>query len=293
MLAMPLIRTALLLALAAMTIGAAPARRDCAPLRVMTYNIRLNTESDGINRWANRREQFIGQVRLMHPAILGLQEVVADQKADLERGLPGYVFLGVGREDGKSKGEFSNLAVERAAFQVRSSGTFWLSPTPDRPSKGWDAALPRIATWAKLVRKSDGRHFLALNTHFDHIGEQARLESARQIVRWIESNRAPGEAVISTGDLNTVPGSPPVQALLSDSLGLRDARAASKSSPVGPEGTFNNFAALPEKSERIDYVLVGPSLGVERYAVLAWHGEGGRVASDHFPVVADVTECGK
>jgi endonuclease/exonuclease/phosphatase family metal-dependent hydrolase len=272
------------------SVSGAPAQKACAPLRVMTYNIRLDLESDGINRWANRSDQFIGQIGLMHPAILGLQEVVAGQKADLERGLPNYSFLGVGREDGKSGGEFSNVAFDRNVFRLESSGTFWLSPTPTVPSKGWDAAYIRVATWAHLVRKSDGQRFLALNTHLDNEGKEARLEGARQIARWISAHRAPGELVIVTGDFNTTPDSPPVHALTA-SLGLRDARAVSKTPPVGPDGTWNDFTALPNESERIDFVLLDPKLGVDRYAVLAWHGEGGRVASDHFPVVADLDPC--
>ena len=109
---------------AALSIGAAPPKPACEPLRVMTYNIRLDIESDGINRWSNRRDQFIGQIRLMRPALLGLQEVVPGQKADLERALPGYAFLGVARDDGKAKGEYSSLAVDRSVFRVLSSGTF-------------------------------------------------------------------------------------------------------------------------------------------------------------------------
>ena len=282
-----------LAAAAALSIGAAPPKETCAPLRVMTYNIRLDLESDGPNRWSERREQFIGQVRLMHPGILGLQEVVPGQKADLERSMPGYVFLGVARDDGKSKGEFSNLAIDRALFEVRSSGTFWLSPTPDVPSKGWDAAYPRIVTWAHLVRRSDGKRFLALNTHLDHVGKQSRLESARQIVRWIAANRTPGESVIVTGDLNAEPGTPPLNELTSSDPGLRDARTVSKTPPVGPEGTFNNWVLVPTEKRRIDYMLFDPSIEVDRYAVLAWHGEGGRLASDHYPVLADVKACGK
>lgn len=280
-----------LTAIVAVTVGAAPVGKTCAPLRVMSYNIRLDLESDGINRWSNRRDEFIGQIRLMRPAILGLQEVVPGQKADLERALPGYAFLGVARDDGKAKGEFSNLAVDREIFRVQSSGTFWLSPTPAVPSKGWDAAYPRIATWAKLVRRRDGRRFLALNTHFDHVGQRARLEAARQIARWISTKRAPGEAVVVTGDLNAEPGSPPMQELASSKLGLRDARIASKTPPVGPEGTFNAFELVPAEGRRIDYVLADPAIEVDRYAVLGWHGEGGRPASDHFPVVADVSAC--
>ena len=277
---------------AALTIAArAPAELRCPPLRVMTYNIRLALESDGPNRWEARRRAFIGQVQLMQPAILGLQEVVAAQKADLERWLPGYTFLGVARDDGRSAGEFSNLAIDRSLFEVKSSGTFWLSPTPETPSKGWDAAYRRIATWAHLVRRGDGHRFLALNTHLDNEGPQARLEGAREILGWLAVNRAPGESVLMTGDFNSEPGSPPYEALTSSALGLRDARTVSSWPPIGPEGTFNNFDPLPASSRRIDYVLIDPTISVERYAVLSWHGEEGRVASDHFPVVADLDAC--
>ena len=286
---MTVIRSAILLVLAAATMGAAPPERSCATLRVMSYNIRLDLASDGVNQWSERRDEFIGQIRLMQPDILGLQEVVPGQKADLERGLPGYEFLGVARDDGQSKGEFSNLAIDRRVFRVDSSGTFWLSPTPNMPSKGWDAAYPRIATWAELVRRSDGRRFLVLNTHFDHEGQQARLEAARQVARWIAARQSRGETVIVTGDLNAEPNTPPLKELTGQ---LRDAREIGRTPPVGPEGTFNAFVLLPTESRRIDYILVDPTVTVEHYAVLAWHGEGGRPASDHFAVVADVKACG-
>ena len=117
----------------------------------MTYNIRLDLESDGPDRWAARRDQFVGQIAFVRPDILGLQEVLANQRADLKQGLPDYEFVGVGRDDGKSGGEFSSLAVNRASFRIASWGNFWLSHTPDRPSKGWDASYIRIATWAHLV----------------------------------------------------------------------------------------------------------------------------------------------
>lgn len=289
---MSIVRSVVLLALVAATMGAAPPR-TCEPLRVMSYNIRLDLESDGINRWANRRDQFIGQIRLMNPAILGLQEVVPGQKADLQKALPGYDFLGAARDDGRSKGEFSNLAIRRDIFRIRSSGTFWLSPTPGVPSKGWDAAYPRIATWAKLVRRSDGRRFLALNTHFDHVGQMARLQSARQIAGWLPAQRTAGESIIVTGDLNTEPGTPPIRELTQSTLGLRDAHEASLTPRIGPDGTFNAFVLVPSESRRIDYILASPPLAVENYAVLGWHGEGGRPASDHFPVIADLRPCGK
>lgn len=276
--------------LAAAIITSTSAHAACLPLRVMSYNIRLDIASDGVNRWSARRDFLVGQVALMKPGLLGLQEVVPGQKAGLERMLPGYVFLGLPREDGKTRGEYSNLLVDRVAFRVRTSGTFWLSPTPDRPSKGWDAAFSRIATWARLTRVADGKRLLVLNSHFDHRGEVAKLEGARQVAAWLKANRRPGEALIMLGDLNSTPDSPPLAALTGDG-GLRDSRPASSSPPVGPEGTFNAFVTVPADSKRIDYVLADPDVAVERYAVLAWHGDGGRVASDHWPVVADLKVC--
>jgi endonuclease/exonuclease/phosphatase family metal-dependent hydrolase len=281
--------------LAMLAAASSPAHQaTCTPLRVMTYNIRLALDSDGINKWSNRRDQFIGQIGLMHPAILGLQEVVRGQQADLERALPTYKFLGLPREGG-SMGESANVAFDRTVFRLGRSGTFWLSPTPSVPSKGWDAAYSRVATWAHLVRRSDGKKFLALNTHLDNEGQQARLEGARLIVRFLAANRAPNEAVIMTGDLNTEPGTPPVKELTSTGLGLRDARAISKTPPVGPTGTWNDFQPVPKGESRIDFVLVDPNVDVLRYGVLAWHFEnqGERTASDHFPVVADLSPCRK
>lgn len=285
-----MLRNIALAAAATLSIAAAPPKDTCPSLRVMTYNIRLDLAEDGINRWSNRRDQFIGQIALMRPAILGLQEVLPGQKADLQNAFPGFAFLGAPRE---KDGESASLAFDRNTFALRSSGTFWLSPTPTVPSKGWDAAYSRVATWAHLVRKSDGRRFLAINTHLDNEGKQARLEGAQQISRWIAANRVPGELVVVTGDFNTTPDSPPVQALTLAPLSLRDARTISKTPPVGPEGTWDDFRVvpLPQDEMRIDFVLVDPKIDVERYGVLAWHFDGPRVASDHFSVVADLDAC--
>lgn len=258
------------------------------PVRVMSYNIRLDIASDGENRWEKRRDFLVGQLRLMKPDILGLQEVVPGQRDDLIRELPAYTFLGVARDDGANKGEYSNLAVDKAKYRVSSSGTFWLSPTPSIPSKGWDAAFPRVATWAHLVRRSDGKRILALNTHMDHVGQVARLQGARQIAMFLNASRRPGEALVMTGDLNTEPSTPPIEALTSG--GLKDSGAVSIHPTLGPKGSFNAFAALPEKSPLIDFVLVSPDWTVTDHAVLAWHGENDRVASDHFPVVADLVD---
>lgn len=256
-----------------------------ADVRAMTYNIRLDVAVDGANRWANRREEFLSQIRLVRPDLLGLQEVVPGQYADLRQGLPGYAFVGGGRDDGVGQGEASPLAVNRRAFAIAASGMFWLSPTPAVPSLGWDAAYRRVATWARLRRRSDGVRLLVLNTHWDHVGLVARRNSALQLRHWIAAHRQPREAVVLLGDFNAPLGEASMQTLLDDRT-LRDARAAAREPAVGTSITFNAFDALPKSGQTIDHILVGGA-DVARYHALAEHFDG-RVASDHFPVVADI-----
>jgi endonuclease/exonuclease/phosphatase family metal-dependent hydrolase len=284
------ISLAILLAAAA-NAPSAPPGRACSPLRVMTYNIRLDLASDGPDRWAARRDQFIGQVDFVHPDILGLQEVLADQKADLERSLPGYALVGVGRDDGKSGGEFSSLAVDTSAFRIASWGNFWLSPTPDKPSKGWDASYLRIATWAHLIGRQGGHRILAVNTHLDNDGKVARREGARLIRDYIAKSLLSGERVVVTGDFNSTPGSPPYRLMTSRPLRLKDSRIAAVKPPLGPDSTWNGFKLVPDKPQRIDFVFADPAMTVVRSSVLAWHFDGPRTASDHFPVVADLVDC--
>lgn len=260
----------------------------CAPFRVMSYNILESYDVPAENwaKWSRRRDDLLRQVQSAQPAILGMQEVTQVQKADLERALAGYSFLGVAREDGQTGGESTNIAVNGAFFDVKSSGTFWLSPTPEVPSKGWDAAYTRIATWAHLVRRTDGRRFLVLNTHLDSNGRQARLEGARQIGTWLTANRQPGELAIMTGDLNSGVTGQPVTFLTSPAVGLRDARPITKSRPFGPQATY-------EGKWRIDFILIDPAIEVEHYATLAERGRRGQIISDHYPVIADLSACSK
>lgn len=285
-------RTALLALALACPLHTALARAprcDAAPFRVMTFNIRLDTADDGANRWAARRAPFIAQLRLLRPAILGMQEVLPNQRGDLAAALPGYVLLGGGRDDGKGQGEASPLAIDGSVFRVTDSGMFWLSPTPGVPSLGWDAAYPRVVTWARLVRRSDGARMLAVNTHWDHLGKAARLEGGRQIAAWLAAQRRTGEAVVLVGDFNASLDEPSLLALLDSApAALRDARRAAREPVVSGTATFNGFVAQARGGPAIDHVLVGPSVTVERYHVLAETFEG-RLASDHFPVIADLT----
>lgn len=277
----------LMLALALTTAGPAWAQARCggADFRVMTYNIRLDTPADGPNRWALRRDLLIGQIRLLQPAILGLQEVLPGQRGDLVAALPGFAAVGGGRDDGKLDGEASPLLIDRSRFRIAASGMFWLSPTPSLPSLGWDAGFRRVASWARLIDRTDGTRVLAINTHWDHVGLTARLNSARLLRDWIVRHRRGSEEVIVLGDFNAPLSEASLQALIGPDL--RETRAAAIEPPTGPLATFNGWALVPEAAGGIDHVLVSPGLAVRRHHVLAEHF-GGRLASDHFPVIADL-----
>jgi endonuclease/exonuclease/phosphatase family metal-dependent hydrolase len=272
-------------------LGATATAREPAPIRLMTYNIRLDLASDGANAWPQRRDWVAAQIKWLQPDIFGMQEVLPNQKADLDAALPHYRIFGGGRDDGKNKGESSPIGFDPRRFELLDHGLYWLSPTPSEPSKGWDAAYNRVATWARLRVRGTSQVILAVNTHWDHIGTVARRESALQISRWIESNARRCEQVMLFGDFNSAIGDEPLRSIQS-SLGLRDARAVSKSAPFGPANTFNGFESVPAEHRVIDHFLLGKQVEVARYMVLSQIIDG-RWPSDHFPVLADVSipEC--
>ena len=259
-----------------------------ATMRAMTFNIRLDLESDGADAWPYRKEMVAALIRHEAPDLLGTQEVLLHQKQYLQTALPGYTFVGVGRDDGAQGGEFSPLAWRSDRFEMLQSGTFWLSPTPETPSKGWDAALPRIATWAVLRDRSTGRTIRALNTHFDHVGTVARANAARIIGDWVASGPAADAPAIVMGDFNVVPGSEPYDILAATAQsGLVDARTISRAAPYGPPGTFTAFDIAAAPGAPIDHIFVTRDFAVDDYAVLTQHWEG-RLPSDHYPVVVDL-----
>lgn len=261
------------------------ARADAEPIRAMTFNIRLDIASDGANAWPHRRELVAATIRHEAPDLLGTQEVIVHQKEYLKAQFPGYTFVGVGRDDGAEGGEFSPLAWRNDRFEMLETGTFWLSPTPDRPSKGWDAALPRIATWALLRDRHTGRTIRALNTHFDHVGTEARANAARMIAEWAAEGDTPA---IVMGDFNVPTGSEPYQVLATTAQsGLADARAISRTPPYGPPGTFTGFDIMAAPDAPIDHIFVTEDFAVDDYAVVTQHW-GGRLPSDHYPVVVDI-----
>ena len=247
----------------------------------MTYNIRYNNPGDGVNAWPNRRDRLAALVRFQAPDVVGFQEALRGQIDDLAERLPGYEWVGVGRDDGADGGEFSPVFYRSDRVELLDHGTFWLSDAPDEVgSVGWDAALPRVATWVRI--SVDDQEYVVVNTHFDHVGEQARRNSAELIVARAAA-LASGAPVIVLGDFNAAPDSISY-ATLADALS--DAREVA-SDAYGPEETFFGFAVADTVGRRIDHVFVDARLSVSHVAVLTEHIRG-RYLSDHLPVVADI-----
>lgn len=243
-----------------------------ASLRAVTFNIRYDNPNDGVHTWLNRRDRVAQLLREFDADVIALQEALKHQLDFLQSELPGWTFVGVGRTDGDESGEFSPVGFRTDRFELIDWGTWWLSPTPEHPSRGWDAALPRIATWVRMRDVESDLTSLVVGTHFDHRGEVARLESARLLA----AKLADEPHVILMGDFNAPPDSPPHRALVPSMIDAAgdDSRA-----------TWCGWDGEPDPGRRIDWVL---SRGFTRisYDVPAWSTPD-RPESDHLPVLAD------
>ncbi len=259
------------------------------PMNVMSFNIRYDNPEDSLNNWQYRKDRAANAIRFYDADIVGTQEVLHNQLQDLQQRLPEYGVIGVGREDGKEKGEYSALWYKKERFEVLDSGTFWLSETPEVPgSKGWDGACERVASWAKLKDKISGKECLALNTHLDHVGVVARREGISLILDKVKE-LGNGMPVVVTGDFNSTPESDVINHITNPegSEHLTDARTVS---PVvyGPAWSFHDFGSIPyEHRPLIDYVFVGNGVKVLKYGVLA-ETENEAFLSDHAPVLVTV-----
>jgi len=254
------------------------AQKKQTPLNIITYNVRYNNPGDGINAWPNRKDNVKALVKFHDADILCVQEALADQFDALSENT-NFDFVGVGRDDGKRKGEFSAIYFDKTRFNKKDGGTFWLSETPNVPSKGWDAVLPRICSWVKLYDKLNKQEFIVFNTHYDHVGVKARIESAKLIKQKIQEI-APKLPVVYTGDLNVTPETEAIATIKSF---LQDAKEISAEAPYGPSGTFNAFDFNSELKNRIDYIFVNNGFKVQKFAVLS-DSKDKRYFSDHLPV---------
>ncbi|MFT3907782.1 MAG: endonuclease/exonuclease/phosphatase family protein [Ferruginibacter sp.] len=258
-------------------------------LNIMTFNVRYNNAYDSLNAWPNRKDKLCSEILFHKADIIGVQEALADQMTDMQTALKDYSYVGVGRDDGKTAGEYSAIFYNNKKLVVLHSATFWLSETPATAGKkGWDAVCNRIVTWAEIKDKVDGKIFFVFNTHFDHKGEIARRESAKLLLRAVDSIAGKQQAIV-TGDFNAHPQDEPIQIITDaqNKLHLTDAKAISQTPHYGPTGTFNGFKSMEESDQPIDYIFFNKEVTVLEHATISetWKG---RFASDHFAVYARV-----
>jgi endonuclease/exonuclease/phosphatase family metal-dependent hydrolase len=252
---------------------------------LMSYNIRYDIRNPlDPDTWEKRREFLVSQLQFSEPDVLGIQEGLHHQVEYLDSLLPEYSYAGVGRDDGAGAGEYSAVFYRKDRYRLLRTSTFWLSEDPGRPSVGWDASMERICTWILLEEIRSEQSFWVFNTHFDHIGTEARKNSSRLIIAKITQLNTESYPVVLMGDLNLTPDQEPIEYI---SGHLADSRHTAEFM-FGPEGTFNGFEHDHPAERRIDYIFTDSSrVRVRKYAVLN-ESRNGRYPSDHFPVLAEI-----
>ncbi|MGE5683061.1 MAG: endonuclease/exonuclease/phosphatase family protein [Bacillota bacterium] len=263
------------------------------PVRIMTYNIRFAgaSELDSMDLWGKRKENLANMIRFNKADIIGVQEALKLQLDDLKGLLPEYKIIGVGRDDGKESGEYSAILYRSDRFSILKDSTFWLSETPQKVSRGWDAACNRVVTWAEFQDKSTKKSFFHFNTHFDHIGQLARKNSALLLLKKIKEIAA-GNPVVVTGDFNFKPSSEYYSILTESSAypdkeTLKDAQKVSVYPHYGSNVSFNNFGKNTDPENKIDYIFIKNDLKVISHGIIS-EKFNGRFPSDHMPVIADI-----
>ncbi|MDB5004118.1 MAG: endonuclease [Mucilaginibacter sp.] len=253
-------------------------------LNIGTYNLRNDNKEDSLkgNGWGYRFPVICKIVQFNDLDIFGTQEGKYNMLNNMVDSLPGYKWIGIGRDDGKKKGEFSAIFYKATRFKILKQGNFWLSTITDRPNKGWDAVLPRICTWAQFQDIKTGFTFYFFNLHMDHIGVVARKESASLVLRKIKE-MAGNSATIFTGDFNVDQYNESYAEVISTGV-LKDCYTLAPIK-LATNGSFNSFNLNTKTDSRIDHIFVTKQFNVKRYAILT-NSYNGKAPSDHYPVVA-------
>jgi endonuclease/exonuclease/phosphatase family metal-dependent hydrolase len=258
-------------------------------VRVLSFNLRyINTGDIGDRKWSARREAAADIIKKDAPDFVGTQEAFREMLDDVRQRVPGYAEIGVGRDDGKTKGEYSAILYREAAWEVKESGTFWLSDTPEAAgSMTWGNKVTRVCTWGKFRHKANGSELYFYNTHLDHQSQPSREKAAAMILRRIAA-RETKAPVIVTGDFNAAPDNPAIAAMLKGPPALTDAWAAlHKDVKPAESGTFHNFSGRRDGS-RIDYIFTTAEFTSTEAAILN-EAQDGKWPSDHYPVRATLT----
>ncbi len=248
-----------------------------------TFNIRWDNPNDAGNLWKDRLPHVVDLLKFHEISLVGTQEGLHHQLTQMCDGL-GYKMIGKARDDGKEKGEYAAILYNPNEYKLLAEGTFWLSPTPDTPSKGWDAALNRVGTYGKFS-DSNGQLFYVFNIHYDHIGQQAREESSKLVLQQIEKINTEKLPVIWMGDFNVTPDNPAYTTITSQAI-WKDARLVAEFA-YGPAGTFTGFDWEKMPDGIIDHIFVSGPIKVLRHGILT-DNYGKKYPSDHFPVMVEV-----
>lgn len=272
---------------AAIMLSLSCSKNEKTDLTISTFNVRLDTPADSLNNWKYRKDNVAEFIKTNNIDIVGMQEVLHNQLCDLKERLPEYDYIGVGREDGKTKGEYAPIFYKKDKYKLISGNTFWLSQYPDSIGFiGWDGACTRIATWAKLEDKETGKQFLAINTHFDHIGVDARRNAANLIIDRIKktSNDCP---TMLLGDFNVSEDSEAYHTITSNEFTLLDAHKIAESTK-GVNYTFHDFGRVQpiDKREKIDFIFVTPQIKVISSKIPE---NDKNYISDHNPQISEVS----
>lgn len=254
-------------------------------LNVMTYNIKYDKVEDTINNWHDRKESLVKLMDHYQASFIGTQEVLHHQLMYIDSALTEFAYIGVGRNDGKQKGEYAPIHYDSTRYKVLKQNTFWLSETPEEVSTGWDASLARICTYGLFEEKETHEKIWVFNTHFDHRGIKAREESVRLIVAKIKILNTNNLPVVLMGDLNLQPTESPIQYLQAQ---LIDGQTATMTPFYGPTGTFTGFDANMVINRRIDYIFV-QGCEVLNYLHIDDRMENNKHISDHLPILARIT----
>jgi len=253
---------------------------------LISYNIRYDNDWDVENSWSLRKNRICQLLNNYNPSIFGIQEGLLNQVVFIDSALIKYDYVGVGRDDGKIKGEFCAIYFDTTRYKIRNNSTFWLSETPDVVSVGWDAALERICTYGLFENKTSGEEFWVFNTHFDHLGVIARKKSSALILKKIKEINTQSLPVILMGDFNSIPDSDPIKILKND---LIDALQISLMNLEGPQGTFNGFDMMLPIDNRIDYIFT-KNVKVLSYRHIDDRLNNNRHISDHLPVMIEILD---
>lgn len=282
------------------------ASMNAQDFRVGSFNLRYDNPGDSLDNWKYRKNHVAKLIKFHDFEIFGSQEGLKHQLEDLSARLPGYGYVGVGRDDGKEAGEYAAIFYKTEKFELLESGNFWLSEDTTKPNKGWDAVLPRICSWGKFKERNSGFEFYFYNTHFDHVGEKARQESAKLILKKI-NEKGGNTPVLLTGDFNVDQHSESYK-LLNLSKKLKDSYHLAKLN-YGASGTTNGFKVNSTTNSRIDHIFVSEDFNVTKHGILndiyrteeedlkkiagsgnfpkeiSFYQSQARYPSDHFPVL--------